>query len=90
MKFLSSNPVATVWLIVMLMCALGFTQRVEGQSQLEQCLTGCTQIALTCFLDCGISRGGTGTVACYRGCGAQNITCLISCFGSQVPPNPNY
>ncbi|KAH6765960.1 hypothetical protein C2S52_016943 [Perilla frutescens var. hirtella] len=87
MKALSSNPIVARWIVMVVVCTIGVTmQAVEGQSRLGQCLIGCFGSAMSCVVDCGISRGGTGTIACYQGCGAENFSCLVSCYGKQLIP----
>lgn len=87
MKVLSSNPLVVVWLVMAVLCTVGLMQRVEGQSgRVGQCLIGCSGSSMSCAIDCGISRGGGGTLACYQGCATEDISCLISCFGRQVLP----
>ncbi|GFP97079.1 hypothetical protein PHJA_001852000 [Phtheirospermum japonicum] len=75
-------------MLVVLVCCVELMQQTEGQSSIGQCMITCSQTAISCATDCGISRGGSGALSCYQGCGASDIACLVSCIGTQVLPQP--
>ncbi|KAL7151962.1 hypothetical protein ABFS83_04G066800 [Erythranthe nasuta] len=86
----AARKLVTAVVVVVAACvAVGIVQQAEAQSRVPQCIVSCSQDAISCaFKNCRISGGGTGALACYQGCGATNLACLVSCLGTQILPKP--